>query len=178
MNRLKFRKIIKNNLKIDSILITREISLFFEVSRLIFLSHLYVFISRFRLSVCGWYFNDIVVFLFVSVCVCMYLCIFVYVCISLCLSVCVWMDVSISLCLSVSVWMYVFLCRCLSVCMSGCISVCLSVCMFMSVCVCVWVSIDIIRVIHTQSVSMVTSLIRSQPTRCDIAHTLPHLPTL
>ena len=66
--------------------------------------------------------------LFVSVCLC------VYVCVSTSLYLCVPMYVDICFCVNICV--YLCTCLCLCVCMSLCVSMCVCVCVCVSVCAC------------------------------------------
>jgi hypothetical protein len=73
----------------------------------------------------------------VSVCVCACLCGSVCVCVCLCVSVCVCVCLCVSVCVCVCVSVCVCVCLCVSVCVSVCVCLCVSVC----VCVCLCVSV-------------------------------------
>ena len=65
---------------------------------------------------------DVTIYVYLSVCVCLSVCLFLSVCV--CLSVCLFLSVCV--------------CLCVSVCMPVSVCLCVSVCMCLSVCVCSW----------------------------------------
>ena len=93
------------------------------------------------LSVCFCLSVSVCLFLFVCFCLSVSVCLFLSVCFCLSVSVCLFL--SVCFCLSVSVCLFLSVCFCLSVsvCMFLSVCFCLSVCLCLSVCFCLSVSV-------------------------------------